>query len=337
MAITSKQVKHIEGVDPSSIPEAVLGSTEPLVLKGLAKSWPMVQAGLKSDAEAVSYLKQFYSQKKVVMYQAAAEKKGRFFYTEDCKGLDFESQYTSLDTVLDRLLECKQEQKPDTYYVGSTTIDVCLPDFRIHNDLELNHLNPLVSIWIGNRSKVAAHFDGPDNIACCVAGKRRFTLFPIEAIDHLYVGPLDYTPSGQVISMVDFDQPDLDKFPKFQQAMDMALVADMEPGDGLYLPSMWWHHVESMSDFNVLVNYWWRDYKRFMDVPINAMHYAMMSIRDLPQKEKEAWRHLFNYYVFDQQQGKNDHIPENARGFLSELNETSARQLRAWLLNKLNK
>ena len=30
------------------------------------------------------------------------------------------------------------------------------------------------------------------------------------------------------------------------------------PGDAIYIPPLWWHHVESLGQFNVLVNYWYR-------------------------------------------------------------------------------
>ena len=57
-------------------------------------------------------------------------------------------------------------------------------------------------IWLGNRSEVSAHFDLSDNIACVVAGRRRFTLFPPDQVANLYVGPLDHTMAGQPASMV---------------------------------------------------------------------------------------------------------------------------------------
>ena len=74
------------------------------------------------------------------------------------------------------LLGALAEAEPATLYVGSTTVDTCLPGFRAENDITIDGYDPLASIWIGNRTRVAAHYDLPDNIACCVAGRRRFVL-----------------------------------------------------------------------------------------------------------------------------------------------------------------
>lgn len=332
-----KPISELDDVEPGNIPESVKNSQEPIILRGLVRNWPAVKAGLTSDTEMVDYIKRFYTDKTVVCYIAKPEKRGRFFYTEDCKGLDYESKYVPLPYVLDQLLKSKEETDPNIYYVGSTTVDICLPGFRVENDLALVQNNPLVSIWIGNRSSVPAHFDGPANIACCVAGQRRINLLPIEQVKNLYVGPLDFTPSGQSISMVDFSNPDFEKFPRFREALQAMQVAHLEAGDALYIPPMWWHQIDALNDLNVLVNYWWREVPRYIDPALNALHYAMLCVRDLPPQEKAAWKVLFDHYVFDEQAGKHDHIPEPARGFLSPMTDVAARKLRAWLLNKLNR
>lgn len=330
-------VREIEGGNSFKAFDSVYSFREPVVIRRLITDWPAVKAGLKSDREMVDYLLQFYSDKTVVCYFAETDKKGRFFYTDDLKRLDFDSSRMPLNNVLNKLLESKNNPSSGTFYVGSTTVDVCLPGFRQQNDLELSGLDPLVSIWIGNQSKVAAHFDAPDNIACCVAGKRRFQLLPIEQVENIYVGPVDFTPSGQAISMVDFSNPDYEKFPLFKRAENSILIADLNPGDAIYIPSMWWHQVESLEDFNILVNYWWRDVARYVDPGLNALVYSMLCIRDLPEHEKAAWKALFDYYIFGNQKAKYDHIPEAARGFLAPMDEKLARKTRAWLINKLNR
>jgi hypothetical protein len=37
-------------------------------------------------------------------------------------------------------------------------------------------------------------------------------------------------------------------------------MVELEPGDALHIPSMWYHHVEGLEPFNMLVNYWWREH-----------------------------------------------------------------------------
>lgn len=332
-----KNVKVIEGLHAGNIPDEILQSREPCLMKGLLSEWPVVEHGLRSDEDVIGYIQSFYNGRPVVLYSAPSEAKGRFFYTESAKGFNFRSEHAPLDKVLDQILAAKKNVESDTYYIGSTMIDGFLPGFRQANDLPLTGRKPVTNIWMGTATRVAAHCDLPDNLACCVAGRRRFTMFPVEQIKNLYVGPLDKTPSGQAISMVDMLEPDFESHPDFKRAMDEAIVADMEPGDALYLPSMWWHQVESFDSFNVLVNYWWRDAPVYLDAPINALHYAMLALRDLPAHEKQAWKALFDHYIFDEQNTKYDHIPEGARGFLDPLDEASARQLRSWLVNRINK
>jgi len=184
---------------------------------------------------------------------------------------------------------------------------------------------------------VAPHFDLPDNIACVVAGRRRFTLFPPAQVANLYIGPLDLTPAGQPVSLVDHTRPDLERFPRYAQALEHAQVFELEAGDALFLPSQWWHGVESLEPISALVNFWWRQSPAFMDTPLNTLMLALLSLRDLPPAQRDAWRALFDHYVFDADEHTAAHLPPAARGILAPMNDTSARQLRAALLNRLNR
>lgn len=343
MSLITKKVRVLEGVTPDSIPyDELMEAGDPVLLKGLVNGWGLVQAARQSHTSAMEYLKSFYNGRTVGSYWAGPEIKGRYTYTEDCTKFNFDKRRVPLTEMLDSILEHLDDECPPARYVGSTTIDACLPGFREHNDLPFEHPmfvdnKPLASIWLGNPSVVSAHYDAPNNIACCVVGKRRFTLFPPEQIDNLYPGPLDPTPGGQAISLVDFANPDFDRFPKFRQAIDAGQVADMESGDGLFYPSMWWHQVEGLDTFNAMINYWWNTSPKYMDTPMNVLKHALLSLRDRPQHEREAWRHVFDYYVFGDTEGARAHIPPQAQGELAPLNEMTARQLRSWLINRINR
>ncbi len=337
MLTIEKTIKQISGCTPDDIPAELLRSTEPLVFKGLVADWPVVKAGDQSIKEADHYLRDFYENATVGSFYGAPEINGRFFYNDDLTGFNFQSQRVKLDLVLDKIQQHQNDSRPPAVYVGSTTVDTCLPGFREKNNIPFNGLNPLMTIWLGNQSRIPAHYDLPDNLACCVVGRRKFTVFPPEQLRNLYIGPLDFTPAGQAISLVDFHQPDFDKFPKFSKALKSAQVADLEPGDAIFIPSMWWHHVEGLDKFNVLINYWWRQSPDYMGPPINVLNHALLAIRDLPAEQKKAWQGLFEHYIFNSDESLFDHIPEKTRGVLAPMDELTARKLRAQLLNKLNR
>ena len=341
MSIGSK-VKIVQGCDPRDIPKEVLNSTQPLILEGLAKDWPIVQAGNASKEKAAEYILSFYNNEPLTVFLNAPENKGRFFYNEEINGFNFQRIRGKLDQVLAELFKhfeknshLEQDDKTPTCYVGSTNVDHWLPGFRDHNDLSLEPYNPLVSIWLGNQSRIAAHYDFPSNIACSVVGHRRFTLFPPEQLDNLYVGPIDLTPAGQAISLVDFHEPDFEKYPKFKQALENAQVADLKPGDAIFIPSMWWHHVEALDQFNVLVNYWWRTTPQYLGSPFDALLHALLVFKELPEEQRLTWKHLLDFYIFDGNTEKLAHIPEQSRGILSSLDEKKAAAIRNQLLSAL--
>lgn len=337
MLRVDRAVAEISGISPDAIPADVLCATEPLLLKGFVADWPLVKAGKESIATACDYLRQYYKDATIGAFYGLPETKGRVFYNNDMSGFNFQRVMVKLNHVLDEIEARERDDEPPMFYVGSTTVDTCLPGFREDNDVRFSDAEPLASIWLGNRSRIAAHYDVPDNLACNAVGRRRFTVFPPDQIGNLYVGPVDFTPAGQAISLVDFHNPDLGKFPRFEEAVANASVADMGPGDALFLPSMWWHHVEGLEPLNVLINYWWRRTPMYLGMPVGALDHAMLTIRDLPPEQRKAWLAVFRHYVFEGDETASEHIPEERRGVLAPMGEESARRMRAELLNKLNR
>lgn len=335
MSEANQNIEEIQNCNPTDLPPEILTSPTPLILRGLVSDWPIVQTAAQGPHAVLDRLRRYYQGKPVSLFLGTAEINGRFFYNEDITGFNFLQMDASLGDVFDKLIEFEHDENPPAFYVGSTAIDTWLSGFRQDNDLNLSEQKPLTSIWIGNRSRVAAHFDSPDNIACCVLGRRRFTLFPPEQVSNLYIGPQDLTPAGQQISMVDFADPDLKKYPRFTQALAAAQVAELEPGDALFLPSLWWHHVEALDAINILVNYWWSSEPAFLGSASDALTHAILAIKELPQSKRQAWQSMFNEYVFDPPQGGTDHIVDGAKGRLGKIDERMARRLRAELINRL--
>ncbi|WNH53680.1 cupin-like domain-containing protein [Stenotrophomonas oahuensis] len=331
-------IEEVRDLTPAQLQALLPSWTTPKVIRGLVADWPLVQAARRSPADAVAHLKHFdHGTMPVTATTAPPEAHGRIFYNADMSGFNFRREQIPLKVVLDTLLKYQGQPAPPTIYVASTTLDSFLPGFRQDNPLALGMDDPLASIWVGNRSRIAAHQDVPDNLACVAAGRRRVTLFPPEQIGNLYIGPLDFNPAGQAVSLVDFAAPDLERFPRFADAWARAQVAELGPGDALFIPSLWWHHMEGLDDFNVLVNYWWRAVPGWMDTPMNALMLAILALRDLPPAERAHWQAMFDHYVFEAGVQTSGHIPDAARGVLGPLDATAASNVRSVLRRRLDR
>ncbi|GAA0268608.1 cupin-like domain-containing protein [Alteraurantiacibacter aestuarii] len=286
----------------------------PLVIRGLAREWPIVQAGLKSPEAALSMIEQLDSGAPTDIMLAPESEHGRFFYSPDLRGFNFRRERLSLSGLAQHLRTIAGDPAPIGIYAGATSTATHLPGFDQRNPLPLvADMQAIARIWLGNATQVATHFDLSDNFAVVAVGRRRFTLFPPEQTGNLYVGPLNVTLAGQPVSMVDPLAPDLERYPRYATALETALFVDLEAGDAIYIPTLWWHHVEASAPINVLMNYWHNDVARgggFL-----ALVHAMMAIRDLPLPQRQAWRAWFDHMVFGEDAaGAADHLPLHARG-----------------------
>jgi Cupin-like domain len=317
--------------------ETLLKETHtPFVVRGLVSEWPLVQAGQQSAKAARDYIAAHARNRPFTASIGKLPADERIFYSNDM-GMNFTIEQQKLDAIFARMEAQESAEDASAIYLGSIDLHDYFNGLHEANHVPLGDRKPLCSIWIGTRTRVAAHNDVPDNLACCAVGKRRFILFPPDQFANLYLGPLDNTPAGPSVSMVDFHAPDFVAYPRFQQVIRHAQVAELEAGDAIFIPSMWWHHVEAKSAFNVLVNYWWRNVPAWMGQPHDALFHAILSIRDLPEADKALWRKLFDYYVFDNGLDLADHIPDGARGILAPLTAESAGRLRAFLLRTLSR
>src|SRR3546814_14822343 len=82
--------------------------------------------------------------------------------------------------------------------------------------------------------------------------------------------------------MVDPDHPDPARYPLYADAERHKLVADLAPGDAIYMPPLWWLHVRSDGALNGLGNYWFGPLQdRF---PFAALMRASSSVREVPDR-----------------------------------------------------
>lgn len=323
-------------VAPDALDALLQGAQQPFVVRGLAADWPLVQAGLTSAAAAGDYLKDRARARNFPVNIGEPGGGERLFYDQAMK-VNFRMAQGPFPAIMDGILANQDKSDAPVIYLSSIDIGGYFDGLGEANRLALGGRQPLESIWIGNRTRIAAHNDVPDNLAVCAVGRRRFTVFPPEQMTNLYLGPLENTPAGRPVSMVDFSKPDLNAYPRFAEALAHAQVAELEPGDAVFVPSLWWHHVEGLASFNVLVNYWWRDVPHFLGQPEDALYHAILAIRDMPETAKRHWHQLFEHYVFGDGNDPAAHLPDHAKGILGPLTADTAGQIKAKLLRGLSR
>jgi Cupin-like domain len=330
-------VQEWHNVNAAVFRDEIAARNQPAILRGFVSEWPAVQHGLRSPLTLANYLKACDTGQRVDVLHASAAIRGRFFYTDDMHSLNFERRTQSLGESLDQMLAHSDDATPPAIAIQSASIPEHLPAFAGENVLSL--LGPAVvpRIWLGNAITVATHFDQSQNFACVVAGRRRFTFFPPEQIANLYVGPFEFTPAGTPVSMVSVDEPDLARYPRYATALEHAQIAEVEPGDVVYIPYFWWHHVRSLAPFNVLVNYWWNDAQPGASAPFDCLLLALISLRELPPEQRSVWRSVFDHYIFQTQGDPAAHIPPHVRGVLGSISAEQRRTIRTALTRSLNK
>lgn len=307
---------------PEQFLRDVVDPCRPLVIRGLVTHWPVVVAGRSPDG-LCRYLGRFDRGGEAEAFFGPPAIAGKYYYSDGLNGFNFKRRRIGFGAALEAMAAALDRPGSETIYMGSLPVDDYLPGFVAENPMPFIAAPP--RIWLGHASDVSAHYDTADNLACVVAGTRRFTLYAPELVSNLYAGPIDNTLAGQPVSLAASAPPDDLRFPRFRDIRGQALVADLESGDALYLPKLWWHQVESKGPLNGLINYWWDAFAAGPDAPYTSMLLAMIAIGERPLAERSAWKALFDHYVFREQGHPLAHLAAEQHGVLGPLKENYGR------------
>jgi len=155
------------------------------------------------------------------------------------------------------------------------------------------------NIWFGTNGATAhCHNDASYNLYAQIYGTKKFLIFSPDVHESLYIYPALHPMIRR--SQVNFSNPDLITFPTFQTLT--AIEANLEPGDLLYLPPMWYHHVISGTQ-SISVNSWVDAIEHIINVPettVSALPFSKFEIKtELAAKLKHYIQLLLPKLGFD--------------------------------------
>lgn len=272
-----------KGWDPSQLRKCDLQLDEiprlhysdPMVDELMSENKPVVVLGSKLAKSAerwdLDYLERHMGDSDFTVFLSRNHK---FKYYDDKKvtsSEDFKPPTKKLDMKLPEFIKRLKEWKKgdDRLYlqqglnntVGPAIVhDFLNFDWNFCTSKQSKHnWGPLTSnlLLIGMEGNVTpCHYDEQQNLFAQVRGFKRCILFPPDQFECLYPHPVHHPHDRQ--SMVDFDRPDNVRFPKFREAKGFQTV--IGPGEVLYIPMYWWHHVESLmrGTYTVTVNFWYK-------------------------------------------------------------------------------
>jgi len=312
-----KTVESWSTADQSELKERLQKRAEPVLLTGLISNWPAVAAGREAALGICDYLHRFDRGVEVMATKTRAAARGVMGYNAELTDFAFVKARMGLPEFMANLRAYLPVEGAPSIAAQCAKVSEVIPGF-----LEENVLNALPGVipnfWLGNALTVPVHHDHPYNLACVVAGRRRFTLFAPEQVGNLYIGPLEHTPSGAPISVVHPNPPDLMRYPRYREALAAAQIAELEPGDALYIPPLWFHQVEALEKVNLLINYWWPVLGDAQGpTPVASMMQAIKALNALPPAQRDAWAAMFGHYVVQREQEPAAHIPEHWHGALA--------------------
>ena len=296
----------------------IIGRAQPLVLRGLCRDWPLVALAERSDTAFAEELARHDNGTPVDVLLVDSQADGKIGYNATLDDFNYEHFRVSITDALKRLASySRQGTSPRGIALQSALLSQCAPGLVAAHRVPFLDASVQPRLWIGNRVTTPAHFDSTHNIAVVACGRRRFTLFPPEQVRNLYVGPLDFAPTAAAMSVPPLDAASDSRWPRLREALAQSQTTELVPGDAIYIPPVWWHHVASLERLNALVNFWWRT-DGVTEPGLHALMHCLLAFKSMPPAERGAWKALLDHYVF----GGEDpaaHLPLDRRGVLGTL------------------
>lgn len=281
---------------------------EPVVLTGCMENWELFQGlrARKTTQEKLSFLSGLVGEDDRLNYLTLPRQSGGEFHFQD------ESLTESGEPPFRQASFPEFAERIASSMNGSGDY-VFMPAHEIKQGSGLQHALPSnlfpflreedirPRLWMGAGGHITnLHYDEFGTLISMVEGVKRVTMLPPEVLPYVYHMPFDRLIGMAQVNAVRLLNPDLERFPLFKTALQNAHVVELQPGEVLLVPPMWWHHVQSFG-LNVMINN--RILLASLEQLIAMQKNLTQAIRlfyKRPQAERAAARKLFQWELFAQ-------------------------------------
>ena len=230
MSISEDAIERLDEF-PEQFTELHRDTKMPVIISGAAANWPA------SRWTPATLAAEFGSQETSATIQLP---ESGVVYLETEKAHRRTLKLSEFTELMESGAPCYIDQADLSMFPGLA--DACLIDTLIPQGRRF------VNLWMGARTRSGLHYDPMDNFLVQIYGKKKVFLAAPAERTRLY-------PFADNISKsrVDPEHPDVRRYPR--AAKVIFLHGTLNPGDLLYVPRGWWHHlcapVQSIS-----VNLW---------------------------------------------------------------------------------
>ena len=231
---------------------------EPIVLRGAASVWPATSKWSLKALAARFHDRRVYVQQldanHVTRYESG--KRRQIAFGEFCVGLQATPPAPYYLVLANMLTSKSWLARFESPMFPELMADVNVPDLvPLSRVFEMN-------LWIGSAGTTSnLHFDPFDNLLAVVSGRKCVRIFSPNQSRRTH---LDSALAAQnpLHSPIDVMADSSDRYP--EAAGLRYRTAVLEPGDILYMPAGYWHHVVT-EETSIAVNVWWRDSRRLLE------------------------------------------------------------------------
>lgn len=163
--------------------------------------------------------------------------------------------------------------------------------FDTEHDITLNKM----FMWFSSAQvNMHSHFDQDHNFFVQIAGVKRFTLVMPEQWENMNLYPRIHPLWHK--SQVDYNQPDLSLYSNYYRAE--AYMAEVHPGDVLYIPPYTWHQVETVTP-SISLSVWSHDTQTVKLMESIYRHDHKFDLLEDPIGRRYALRLYLDLIIYD--------------------------------------